>query len=189
MTASIPLCARRLTAAPSSRRAGSFAGVLAGALALLAAAGPAAARDKLTAEPTVAGPLFAKSAWTVASTSCPVGCADAMRDFLKAQTGRPVRLAPDRIDAPFLDACSGTLRWVASTSTVSELASELAKTNPLDNGVLKAADLGLPEGATLHRAVAYCTDGGFDLPVARLLSIEPDRILMLFEQQSLIELR
>ena len=55
--------------------------------------------------------------------------------------------------------------------------------------MLKAADLGLPEGATLHRAVAWCAAGGYDVPVARLLSIEPDRIVVLFEQQSLIELR
>ena len=157
-------------------------------LAILVA-GPAAARDKATPEPAAAAPLFAKSAWTVASTSCPIGCADAMRDFLKAQTGRPVRLSPDRVDAPFLDACDGILRWVASTSTVPELASELARTHPLDTGTLKATDLGVPAGATLHRAVAYCAAGGSDLPVARLLSIEPDRILILFEQQSLIELR
>ena len=156
---------------------------------LVLAAGPAAARDKAIPEPAAAAPLFAKSAWTVASTTCPVGCADAMRDFLKAQTGRSVRLAPDRIDAPFLDSCEGTLRWVASTSTVPELAAELARTHPLDTGTLKAADLGVREGATLHRAVAWCAAGGSDLPVARLLSIEPDRIVMLFEQQSLIELR
>jgi hypothetical protein len=176
--------ARRLQGALRRRHAG----VLAGLLALLAA-GAAPARDKAATESPVAPPTFAKATWQVASTSCPIGCADAMRDFLKAQTGRSVRLAPDRIDAPFLDSCSGTLRWVATTSTFPELASELSKANPLDNGVLKAADLGLPEGATLHRAVAWCAAGGFDLPVARLLSIEPDRIVMLFEQQSLIELR
>jgi len=176
--------ARRLPGTPSPQ----LAGVVAGILALLVA-GAAPARDKAAAEAPMAAPLFAKPGWTVASTSCPVGCADAMRDFLKAQTGRSVRLASDRIDAPFLDSCDGTLRWVASTSTFPELASELSKTNPLDNGVLKAADLGLPEGATLHRAVAYCAAGGFDVPVARLLSIEPDRIVVLFEQQSLIELR
>ena len=165
-----------------------LAGALGGALALLAVAA-APARDKAATDPGVAPPLFAKSQWTVASTSCPVGCADAMRDFLKAQTGRSVRLAPDHVDAPFLDNCDGTLRWVPSTTTFAELASELAKAHPLDEGVLKAADLGLPEGATLHRAVAYCVAGGYDLPVARLLSIENDRILILFEQQSLIELR
>ncbi len=171
----------------ASFRACRRARLLAAPLALLAVG--AAARDKAAPEAGGAAPLFAKPAWTVASTSCPVGCADAMRDFLKAQTGRSVRLDAEHIDAPFLDTCNGTLRWVASTSTFRELASELAKTNPLDNGVLKAADLGLPEGATLHRAVAYCAAGGFDIPVARLLSIEPDRIVVLFEQQSLIELR
>jgi hypothetical protein len=133
--------------------------------------------------------MFSKAQWTVATTSCPVGCAEAMRDFLKAQTGRAVRLAPDRVDAPFLDACEGTLRWESSTSTFAELAGELAKANPSDQGVLKPADLGLPEGAPLHRAVAWCAAGGSDLPVARLLSVEPGRIVMLFEQQSLIELR
>ena len=176
--------ARRLRCGTRPLHAGVFVGILA-----LLAAGAAPARDKAATEPAVAAPLFAKTTWMVASTSCPVGCADAMRDFLKAQTGRSVRLASDRIDAPFLDSCDGTLRWVASTSTFPELARELSKTNPLDNGVLKAADLGLPDGATLHRAVAWCASGGFDLPVARLLSIEPDRIVMLFEQQSLIELR
>jgi hypothetical protein len=174
---------------PRARRFPGRRTRLAAGLLALAAAGAATALDKAATASAVAAPPFAKATWQVASTSCPVGCAEAMRDFLKAQTGRAVRLAADRIDAPFLDTCDGTLRWVASTSTFPELASELSKSNPLDNGVLKAADLGLPEGATLHRAVAYCAAGGFDLPVARLLSIEPDRIVVLFEQQSLIELR
>jgi hypothetical protein len=164
------------------------AGAWGGALALLVAVA-APARDKTGADSGVATPLFAKSQWTVAATSCPVGCADAMRDFLKAQTGRGVRLAADRVEAPFFDTCDGSIRWVPSTSTFAELAGELAKSHPLDNGVLRAADLGLPEGATLHRAVAYCVAGGYDLPLARLLSIENDRIVILFEQQSLIELR
>ena len=180
----IPLRACRRSGAAATRLAGALAGFLA-----LVVSAPAPARDKVTAEPPVAAPLFAKPTWTVASTSCPVGCADAMRDFLKAQTGRSVRLAPDRVEAPFLDACDGTLRWVASTSTLAELAGELARTLPQAAPTLKAADLGVPEGATLRRAVAWCASGGFDLPVARLLSIEPDRIVMLFEQQSLIELR
>jgi hypothetical protein len=179
----------RATARPAPRAGRRrLAGALGGALALLVAVA-APARDKAAADPGVAPPLFAKSQWTVAATSCPVGCADAMRDFLKAQTGRSVRLAADRVEAPFLDTCDGSIRWVPSTSTFTELAGELAKAHPLDSGVLKAADLGLPEGATLHRAVAYCVAGGYDLPVARLLSIENDRILILFEQQSLIELR
>jgi hypothetical protein len=162
-------------------------GLAAAALALAAAAAPA--KDKTAAETGAAtAPLFAKSQWTVASTSCPIGCGDAMRDFLKAQMGHAVRLSATTFEAPFLDPCEGNIRWVPSTSTFAELAAELARST-LDGSTIKAADLGVAEGATLHRAVAYCASGGFDLPFARLLSIEPDRIVVLFEQQSLIVLR
>jgi hypothetical protein len=165
------------------------AGGLAAALALLVAA---AGHCSALAAPEAGGsaaPLFAKSQWTVVSTSCPVGCAEAMRQFLQAQTGHTVQLGANRFEAPFLDPCDGNLRWVPSTVTFPQLVDELARTNPLDGGTLKPADVGLPEGAPLHRAVAYCASGGFDLPFARLLSIEPDRIVVLFEQQSLIVLR
>jgi hypothetical protein len=160
-------------------------------VALAACAGtPAHARDKATADMTGAtAPLFAKAQWTVASTSCPLGCADAMRDFLRAQTGRSVRLAGDRVEAPFLDACAGNVHWIASTDTLAELGDELAKAHPPAPRPFTAAELGVRDGAALRRAVAYCAADGADVPFARLLSIEPDRILILFEQQSVIELR
>jgi hypothetical protein len=169
-----------------------FPAGLLGALVALAAtlAGPnAQARDKAAAEAGAAAPLFAKSQWKVASASCPLGCAEAMRDFLNAQTGRPVRLAADLVDAPFLDACPGNVRWVPSTDTLAGLGEELSRAHPPAPRPFTAAELGVHDGAPLRRAVAYCAADGAEVPVARLLSIEPDRILILFEQQSVIELR
>jgi hypothetical protein len=168
----------------------AFLPTVAVALAAILTTPCASARDKAAADAAgTQAPLFAKAQWTVAATSCPLGCADAMRDFLRAQTGRAVRLAADRVDAPFLDACSGNVHWIASTDTLADLADELSRAHPPAPRPFTAAELGLRDGAPLRRAVAYCAADGADVPFARLLSIEPDRILILFEQQSVIELR
>ena len=51
------------------------------------------------------------------------------------------------------------------------------------------ADLKLEAAGSTTTAVALCHGGAGEATQARLLAIEPDRVLVLFEEQSVIELR
>jgi hypothetical protein len=134
-----------------------------------------------------ASPLV-KSEWTVARAACPIGCSDAVIEFITQLAGEPVEISPTTFNAPFLDPCEGTVGIDFQRRPVSALLDEVNGARPPGGRSVDAVSLGL-SGDLVTSGVVYCTAGGDRLPVARLLSVETGRILVLFEETSVIELR
>lgn len=126
--------------------------------------------------------------WQVAEIHCPLGCNAELRAFLRGQIAQAVTISTEPLQAPWLDACEGRVRWVQQRRAVAQLLQEL------NQGVggkarFKAEDLGLADGAQVVSAIAYCRSASSELTMARAPVWEAQRVLLLFEQQSLIELR
>ncbi|MBM7131845.1 hypothetical protein [Dyella mobilis] len=130
---------------------------------------------------------FAKTRWVVADGYCPVGCAALVSDFIKAQVGTAVTLSNNQFSAPFLDPCSGTVHFQYATLETRQLASELSQ-GLSGKKQFTAENMRLASPRVLT-ALALCNSDGSDSTMARILSIEPDRIRVLFEGWSIIELR
>lgn len=136
-----------------------------------------------------APPLFAKPDWTVSAVSCPAGCSALTRDFLQKQLGQGVTLGGGRFDAPFVERCARQLRYRTRVQPVSEVLGELRRAAPPSAQPLTPASLGVAGNAVLKTAIALCHAPGGEMSYQRLLAIEPERVLVLFEEQSVIELR
>lgn len=136
-----------------------------------------------------AAPLFAKAEWTVSAVSCPAGCSALTRDFLQSQLGKRVTLGDTRFEAPFVDPCAGSVRYVTRQQTVDEALGELRRAAPPGARTITAGSLGVASDAVLTTASVLCREAGGEMSYQRLLSIQPGRVQVLFEEQSVIELR
>lgn len=139
--------------------------------------------------PTPAQPLFAKPDWTVSAVSCPEGCSAPTRDFLQQQLGRHVTLDDSHFDAPFVDRCAGSLRYLPRQQSVADVLAELHRAAPPNAQPPTPASLGVAGGARLTTAAALCREAAGEMSYQHLLAIEPGRVLVLFAEQSVIELR
>lgn len=130
---------------------------------------------------------FSKTKWMVSGGYCPVGCPVPVADFIKSQVGFEVTLSNSEFSAPFLDKCAGRVHYKYEVMDADRLASALSR------GQSKATrftrkNMKIQEKKVLT-AVALCNGNGSDSTMARILSIEPGGIRILFEEQSIIELR
>lgn len=132
--------------------------------------------------------LPARTQWQVAAVHCPAGCSPALRRFLDGTLGQPVEIAPQRFSAGFVDRCDGRVEWRIERRDAAAVVAEVnAAAGPQRR--LDAQQLQLPQGPVTS-ALALCKPpGGPALPLARLLSVQPDRVLVLQEEQALLELR
>ncbi len=153
----------------------------------LAAALLAALAAHACAQQVDAAAPFAKAAWTVSKAWCPAGCSAATAGVLKAQVGQAVRLSTTQLVAPFVDACEGQVRVSLRTVPVDEIVADVNKGVAPGRKRLAAADLGV-DGAALS-GWALCHGAAGDMNLQRLLVVAPDRVVLLSEEQSLIELR
>ena len=153
------------------------------AAALVAGSGFAQGRVVASAEP------FSKVDWAVARAWCPIGCSEATATFLKEQVGRAVHLGAARLEAPFLDACEGSVRFGLRSQSPEALVEEVDAALAPRARRMAVSDLGVPASESVHSAWALCHGAAGETTFARLLVIAPDRVLLLFEEQSLVELR
>lgn len=130
---------------------------------------------------------FSKAKWVVSGGYCPVGCSEPVAAFIKAQIGSGVTLSNAEISAPFLDKCAGSVRYKYAVLDGERVALELSRGQRGDKR-FTAKNLRL-ESPKVLTAVALCSDGGSDTVMARIISIEPGKVRILFEEQSVIELR
>lgn len=140
------------------------------------------------AEPGLPSDHAASARWTVAGLHCPLGCSPEIRAFLQSQVGQTVLLGEHRFEVPFMDRCEGEVRVDRrerpTVAMLRELRDGAAPGRTLD---AKSLQLSAP---TVSSAVVFCRTGsGPELPLARLPLVEPGRILLQFEEQSLLELR
>ena len=132
---------------------------------------------------------FAKPDWIVARAWCPIGCSEATQAQLKAQLGAVLHLAAGRLDARFVDACDGSVRYSVKTVAAAVVVGEVNEGLAPHQRRLAPADLGVAASAQVTTAWALCHGAGGDMNFAHLLLIAPDRVVLLSEEQSLIELR
>lgn len=154
---------------------------------------PCLAALVFTACATAAGPPAApqmpeRQVWRVADVHCPAGCSEGLRRFLDGTRGQSVEIAPGRFSAGFIDRCEGAVEWRVERRTAAAVVAEInAAAGPRSR--LDARQLQLPAGAVIS-ATALCRPAAAPaLPLVRLLSLEPGRVLLLQEEQSLLELR
>lgn len=162
--------------------------VLLGALfTTLALAQPAMAGkgDAASAASTAPSPI-AKTDWKVARAWCPIGCSALMRSLLKSEVGQPVKLSETELSAPFIDPCHGHVHLSLKPMRVQDIAAEINLALPPQERRFTAAHLGA-SGSPLS-GWAFCK-GEFDSNLQRLLVVEPDRVVLLGEEQALVELR
>lgn len=132
-------------------------------------------------------PKFSKHDWKIANAYCPVGCSKKIRSFLKGYIGEMVEVSASKLNAPFLDECDGEVHIALKTTSAQTVIDEINKgMEPTRKITLK--NLKIRSGPVVS-GIAYCNSDDLNLPFARLLSIETDRILVLFEEHSIIELR
>jgi hypothetical protein len=132
---------------------------------------------------------FAKSDWIVAKAWCPIGCSESTRNLLMAQVGGVVHLSASRLDASFIDACEGSVHYSGRTVAPSAIVAEFNKGLAPAQRRLATSDLGLADATSVSSAWALCHRAAGDMNFAHLLVIAPDRVVVQFEEQSLIELR
>jgi hypothetical protein len=133
--------------------------------------------------------LFAKPTWQVAAVSCPLGCSDFTRNVLQKLKGQALTLSATTFEAPFVERCEGTLRVDVHQRPVADVLAELVRAAPPGTTKPVPADLGWAPGATVTSAWVFCRQAGREGAYQRVLSIEPGRVQLLFEEQSVIELR
>lgn len=131
---------------------------------------------------------FPKRQWHVAKVFCPIGCPHDVISFLNQYRGKAVEISPSRFKAPFTDTCDGEVHIDITETSASEVVKELNEGVKPSRRRFSTNNLKISSGP-MRSAVVYCKDAGVDLPMARLVSIAEDRILVLFEEQSIIELR
>ena len=129
---------------------------------------------------------LSKSNWVVARGFCPVGCPDEVLSFLDGYRGAPVEIGPDRFTAPFVDACEGRVSLELGPRPTADVIQSLAAGWPPGQPVTPQS-LGL-SSETVTGGVVNCTHEGLTWPIVRILAAEPGRMLLLFEERSIVEL-
>lgn len=131
---------------------------------------------------------FSKQEWRVAKVYCPVGCSDELMEFLKSYHGQTVQLSPAKYEAPYADRCDGEVHMKFEKKKAKSVVEELNKGVEPGRRNMSVTSLMIPTG-TVTGATIFCKTTTLDLPVGRLLSIEPKKVQVLFEGPSIIELR
>ncbi len=155
--------------------------------ALLVAMGAQACAQQAATPPADAAAPLARTSWTVSRAWCPVGCSAATAGILQAQVGQPVQLSPTQLVASFVDACEGQVHLSVKPVPVAEIVADVNKGMAPGHRRLAVADIGA-SGSALS-GWALCRGAAGDTNLQRLLVVAPDRVLLLSEEQSLIELR
>ena len=130
---------------------------------------------------------LAKTTWTVAKAGCPAGCSTPLQAVLTSLVGVPVQLSPTQLTASFVDPCEGQVHLDLKPTPVADIVAEVNKGRAPGRKQLAAADLGA--SGTPLSGWALCRGAKGDLNLQRLLVVAPDRIVLLSQEQSLIELR
>jgi hypothetical protein len=131
---------------------------------------------------------FSKNDWTITALHCPRACAPEAEAFIRSYLGKPARISASEFALPFLDGCDGKISYRPERSTPARVRAELDRIAGAPAGPDRFDSLRLPAG-TVTESTVYCTGNSGASPLARLLSVEDKRILLLFEGLVVVELR
>lgn len=134
-----------------------------------------------------AGEVLSTADWQVAGSYCVIACAEATKAFGDQNAKAPVTIAPKAFSAPMIDPCDGAVSLALESSTAEAIFAELkAVYGP--EVPLTADAARLPSGEFTSGTVTCRDKAGGSATMARLLSIEPDIIRLLFEDGLVFEL-
>src|SRR5262245_46003921 len=151
---------------------------LLGALGICAAVRPIWRVPDSVGRPSPPGPT-----WYVVGARCPTGCSFDLRVRLSGRLSQPLTMTAHRFDAPFLEPCEGVISFDLHSQTVDALNLGLGEWPRLT-----PKNLGLHSDSR-YGGVVSCRAGDATLPFAQIVSLEPDRMLLLQEEGSILDLR
>ena len=131
---------------------------------------------------------FALQEWQIGKISCPVGCDHDLKLALQSFVGSKVQIGPNQFSGAMFEACDGPTEVTLKQQSKQEMLNEL-KQVLLGETKFNANNLQLPPQVV--SAMVYCqgTNGVVGGSGARIVSIEEKRVLILFAEQALLELR
>lgn len=139
---------------------------------------------------------FSLQELTFTQILCPTNCGKGIKSFLQPLIGQKVQLGPNQFSGALVDKlfdpCDGTveikLKPQSRQQQIDELKKMIAPHHKFD-----AASLRLP--TQIVSALAVCNSKADGKPgsgvnnMARIISIEDGRVLVLFEELTVLELR
>lgn len=130
---------------------------------------------------------FVLQEWKIIKIHCP-DCDKQVKSALQAQTGNKVKLGPTEFSGKLFDTCDGPTEVVLKKQARQEKLDEIkevlgaeVKFNP--------ATLQLPNEVVSASVFCQGTNGVIGGSGARILSIEDKRVLILYGEQAILELR
>lgn len=130
---------------------------------------------------------FALQEWQLASFSCALPCEKPVQQAMQALLGSKMQIGPKQFSGALVESCDGTTevvpRRVSRQLALEGLQDILGSAAKLDQ-----AKLALP--AEVLAATVYCqgTNGTVDGSLPRIISIQAQRMLLLFGEQIILEL-
>lgn len=131
---------------------------------------------------------LSKLEWVVTKTSCPIGCSQFTQKFLNSLTGSKVNIGAIKLSSSFIDDCDGKLISMISPKSVNQIVDSVNLGVAPNHRKLSVSDMGIKQDTT-ESGFVFCRTANGDNPLIQFLSVEHDRLLILFEEQSIIELR
>lgn len=129
---------------------------------------------------------FVLQEWKIKKIYCPADCEPALKSALQAYLGAKISLGPNQFSGAMLENCDGPTELELKQQSRQEKIDELKQ---LIGEKFQAASLSLPK--EVSSAIVYCqgTNGLAGAEGARILSIEKQRVLILYAEQVILELQ
>src|SRR5262245_24473078 len=121
--------------------------------------------------------------WQVVDASCTTHCSRELERRIRSRLGAELVITEDRFAAPFVPHCEGDdssrlswepLPWLSAFDLLNELDPDRN-----ESPTLTARYLGHSVNE-LYSGFVSCRLGDLRFPIARILSLEPDRMLLLY---------
>lgn len=131
---------------------------------------------------------FHNQEWKLSKILCPATCTGETKAFFQPYLGSTVSLGPNQFSGKLFDDCTGSVTVELAQQSRQQQIAELRQTLPPKRKFFPTI-LRLPERPM--GAWVYCRDEAKKgrNTLARILSIEQDRVLVLFENHTVLELR
>ncbi len=131
---------------------------------------------------------FHNQEWKLSKILCPATCTRETKAFFQPYLGSTVSLGPNQLSGKLFDDCAGSvtveLAQQSRQQQIAELKQTLRPKRKFSPAILRLPEQ--PIGAWVYCRAEATQDRN---TLARILSIEQNRVLVLFENHTVLELR
>lgn len=131
-----------------------------------------------------AAPVLTEQAWQWRNTFCLQTCSAEQQQFFKQWKDSALQTGPAQFTHPMLDTCSGTTSLIPQTSKRAQVEQRLRRSLP-PKPAPDTKMLHLPQLVT--SVMVACQEQGNRNNIAQVLSLQPDRLLLLHENGVVLE--